>query len=199
MAKFIKKITVYADDVLLLRAEVCPLIGPDCWECEVKREAVDSLTIGQGRIAGGVIDNLQRYLPQDPGLRRFDLEAHLQRQRDFSEHAFGPGDRLKGVTDHIRKELDEVTRAAEAGEPTLPEWIDVVILALDGAWRSGATPRQIIEALVAKQAKNEARRWPDWRTADPDKAIEHDRAADEPVTRQEVAEAAGAFMENTKR
>lgn len=31
----------------------------------------------------------------------------------------------------------------------------------------------IIDAIKAKQAKNEARDWPDWRTRDPDKAIEH--------------------------
>lgn len=34
---------------------------------------------------------------------------------------------------------------------------------------------QIIQSVVAKHAKNEARRWPDWRTVDPDKAIEHIR------------------------
>jgi len=49
----------------------------------------------------------------------------------------------------------------------------VVILALDGAWRSGATPEQIIGALVAKQTKNEGRQWPDWRTMPPDVAICH--------------------------
>lgn len=102
----------------------------------------------------------------------FDFQAHLQRQRDWSERTFGPGDRAKGVVDHIRKELNEI----EADPGDLKEWIDVVILGLDGAWRSGATPEQIIAALVAKQTKNEGRNWPDWRTASPDKAIEHVRA-----------------------
>lgn len=50
-----------------------------------------------------------------------------------------------------------------------------MILALDGAWRTGASPEQIIATLKAKQAKNEARTWPDWRTADPNKAIEHSK------------------------
>lgn len=36
----------------------------------------------------------------------------------------------------------------------------------------------IVAALVAKQTKNEGRKWPDWRTQDPNKAIEHDRTAD---------------------
>lgn len=83
-------------------------------------------------------------------------------------------DLAAGVVDHIRRELKEI----EAAPTDLSEWVDVVILALDGAWRSGATPAQITAAIVAKQAKNEGRTWPDWRTADPDKAIEHDRSKD---------------------
>jgi hypothetical protein len=107
---------------------------------------------------------------------KFDLIAHLRRQADFSLRTFGPGHRVEGVCDHIHKELREVQGAYYSGQPTLPEWVDVIILGLDGAWRSGATPEQIVEALVAKQTKNEGRRWPDWRNAAPDKAIEHDRS-----------------------
>lgn len=103
---------------------------------------------------------------------RFDFFAHLERQRAWSEKTFGPGARTAGVCDHIRKELIEI----EADPGDTKEWIDVVILGLDGAWRSGATPQQIIDAIVAKQTKNEGREWPDWRTADPDKAIEHVRS-----------------------
>ncbi|UXJ54858.1 DUF550 domain-containing protein [Pseudomonas citronellolis] len=110
-------------------------------------------------------------------LEVFSFEQHLQRQRDFSERTFGPGPRAAGVIDHIRKELREI----EENPDDLAEWIDVVILALDGAWRSGATPAQIIDALVAKQTKNEARTWPDWRSAPADKAIEHDRTGDAPA------------------
>jgi len=103
-----------------------------------------------------------------------DIITHLQRQREWSERTFGPGPRAKGVVDHIRKELLEIE-----DDPTdLKEWVDVVILALDGAWRSGATPAQIVAAIEAKQTKNEGRTWPDWRTADPNKAIEHDRSKD---------------------
>ncbi len=105
---------------------------------------------------------------------RFDLVAHLHRQREFSLKTFGPGARTAGVVDHIRKELIEI----EADPTDVKEWIDVVILAFDGAWRAGFEPSEIVEAIVAKQTKNEKRRWPDWRTADPDKAIEHDRSAD---------------------
>ncbi len=92
----------------------------------------------------------------------------------FSRATFGPEPRTKGVVDHIRKELVEI----EANPDDLKEWVDVIILALDGAWRAGHKPQEIIDAYMAKQAKNRARTWPDWRTADPDKAIEHDRSKD---------------------
>lgn len=105
---------------------------------------------------------------------RFNLLIHLYRQREWSERTFGPGDRRKGIIDHIRKELVEIEHAPK----DVTEWIDVAILALDGAWRSGATPEQIVEALHNKQIKNEGRVWPDWRNMPVDAAIEHDRSAD---------------------
>jgi hypothetical protein len=101
----------------------------------------------------------------------FDFRKHLERQCAWSKKTFGPGDRTKGVVDHIRKELVEV----ESKPDDLSEWMDIVILALDGAWRQGASPDDIITALVAKQKKNELRSWPDWRTQPLDKAIEHER------------------------
>jgi hypothetical protein len=97
--------------------------------------------------------------------------AHIAHQRQWSFQTFGPGPRTKGVIDHIRKELLEI----EADPTDLAEWVDVIILAFDGAWRTGAKPSEIIAAVKAKQAHNEARTWPDWRTADPDLAIEHVR------------------------
>lgn len=100
-----------------------------------------------------------------------NLHEHLQRQSLWSEKTFGPGHRTAGVLDHIRKELTEI----EDQPLDLTEWIDVVILAFDGAWRTGATPAEIVSALEAKQSRNESRDWPDWRTAPPDQAIEHVR------------------------
>jgi hypothetical protein len=100
-----------------------------------------------------------------------DLIEHLRRQRKFSERTFGPGNRSAGVVDHIRKELREI----EDDPDNLEEWIDVALLAFDGAWRAGHSPEQIVAALIAKQTKNEARDWPDWRTVPIDQAIEHTR------------------------
>ena len=97
--------------------------------------------------------------------------AHIQRQIDWSKETFGPGERTEGVLDHIRKELKEI----ESDPTDLSEWIDVIILAFDGAWRVGGQPQEIIDALIAKQEKNRNREWPDWRTAEHGKAIEHIR------------------------
>lgn len=101
----------------------------------------------------------------------FDLVRHLHHVREWSGATFGPGERHIGISDHIRKELDEIARSPY----DLSEWIDVVILGLDGAWRAGHEPEAIVNALQEKQAKNEARIWPDWREVPPGTAIEHIR------------------------
>jgi hypothetical protein len=119
-----------------------------------------------GRIAREALAALDRAGPF------FDLIAHIARQRAFSLKTFGPGQRTKGVIDHIRKELREI----EAKPLDLSEWVDVILLAIDGAHRAGHSPEAIAAVIAAKQTKNESRDWPDWRTADPDKAIEHVRA-----------------------
>lgn len=108
-----------------------------------------------------------------------DLELHLRRQIAFSRGTFGPGERRGGVIDHIRKELVEV----EQSDGSAAEWVDVVILALDGLTRrlvavghdTNLAAAHACQMIVRKQTRNEARDWPDWRTASPDKAIEHVR------------------------
>lgn len=107
-----------------------------------------------------------------------DLIAHLRRQQAFSERTFGPGPRTEGLLAHIRSELDEIAR----NPSDVSEWIDVVLLALDGAWRHGHTPEAIAQALTTKQATNEARTWPDWRRAPAGQPLEHVR--NEPVVDQ---------------
>lgn len=111
-----------------------------------------------------------------------NLQQHLLRQMAFSHATFGPGTRTNGVIDHIRKELAEVEQAHGAAD----EWVDVVILALDGLTRQLAfingdrrNPYDVADLacamIIGKQTRNEARVWPDWRTASADKAIEHVR------------------------
>lgn len=111
------------------------------------------------------------------------FEDHLKRQIAFSRGTFGPGERREMVIDHIRKELVEVERSA--GSPR--EWVDVVILALDGLTRAvrtelestystnmtNAVANEAVALIVEKQSRNEERDWPDWRKAPKGKAIEH--------------------------
>lgn len=99
----------------------------------------------------------------------FDLVAHLRRQIAFSLRTFGPGYDAKRVVAHIRSELKEVLAAPK----DIEEWADVILLAFDGAWRTGATPEQIVAAVEAKQTKNESRQWPDWRTQSQGQPIKH--------------------------
>ena len=117
-----------------------------------------------------------------------DFEQHLMRQIAWSRATFGPGTRQEGVSDHIHKELVEVANAPTHSE-RVNEWTDVVILALDGLWRelaygAGLTlptsivAEYIVNSILNKHDKNELRDWPDWRTADPNKAIEHDRTGE---------------------
>lgn len=98
-----------------------------------------------------------------------DLEAIIQQQIEFSHGTFGPGRRTLGIIKHIKKELKEIENA-----PTdLEEWIDVLILAMDGAWRAGYYPNEIVAKLKEKMEKNNQREWPDWREFSQDDAIEH--------------------------
>lgn len=102
------------------------------------------------------------------------LESYFARQIEWSRQTFGPAFRTKGVIEHIRKELKEIEQAPH----DLSEWIDVVILAMDGFWRHGGEACNLLPALVAKQQKNMARTWPDWRAMSEDSAIEHDRSGE---------------------
>jgi hypothetical protein len=84
------------------------------------------------------------------------------------------------VVDHIRKELIEVLDETSPNGAA-QDWVDVVILALDGLTRClvanqedyDRVPRMTCQMIEAKQNRNEQRDWPDWRTAPADKAIEH--------------------------
>lgn len=113
-----------------------------------------------------------------------DLKQHLIRQMAFSHATYGPGERTEGLLDHIRRELIEVEEANGDSD----EWVDVVILALDGLTRRLAfgfddgsrkdpevVAQMAVNMIVGKQTRNESRVWPDWRTADKNKAIEHVR------------------------
>lgn len=96
------------------------------------------------------------------------LEEYIEKQREWSLATFGPGLRTGGIVAHIKKELIEIEE-----EPESLEWIDVIILGLDGAWRAGYDPDDIVRALVDKQDINFARTWP--APTSQDEPVEHVR------------------------
>lgn len=107
----------------------------------------------------------------------YDLVSHMQDSRiPFSQKAFGPGRRTEGISRHIQQEIKEINSDPDDVE----EWIDVISLGLDGAWRclKDRVPDHLIGPLIAavlegKQKRNENRSWPDWRDCDPNDAINH--------------------------
>jgi hypothetical protein len=101
-----------------------------------------------------------------------DFIQYIVKQREWSERTFGRGPRTNGITRHIEEELAEIRAAPH----DLSEWIDVVILALDGGGRAGYTPEEIVAELERKQAVNFAREWPPAKDVDPDQPSEHVRA-----------------------
>lgn len=102
-----------------------------------------------------------------------NLIDYLERHIKWSKATFGMGRFTERLTNHIKKELREV----EAAPTDLEEWIDVIILGIDGAWRAGYTAASIAQMLEAKQAKNKSRVFliPDDHT----QPAEHDRSRDE--------------------
>ena len=98
-----------------------------------------------------------------------DLEQYVDKQMRWSKRTFGDGKRTIGISKHIRKELEEIA----ADPDDLMEWIDICILALDGFWRAGGTPRMFVDLLEQKQAINMTRQWPPPQAED--QATEHIR------------------------
>lgn len=90
--------------------------------------------------------------------RAGELENLLRRQRDWSSRTFGPQGHepaLTGVIDHIEKELIEVRLCPmDKGE-----YIDGMLLNLDGYWRSGGTPEDLFDDIFGKQNINFKRKW----------------------------------------
>lgn len=92
----------------------------------------------------------------DPFGPSHSFQRILSRQRKFSQRAFGSYKRTQGIIRHIEEECVEVQDSGH----DLRECVDVLILALDLCWRSGASNEDIELALHAKMSKNEARKWP---------------------------------------
>lgn len=111
-----------------------------------------------------------------------DFQNLVHKAAAFSRATFGPGERTEGVIDHMTKEFKEILSEDTPGGRA-EEWVDEVILAIDGLTRAlqaddsnkslDWVASDAVAMITAKYNKNEMRNWPDWRTADPNKAIEH--------------------------
>lgn len=97
------------------------------------------------------------------------LRGYIQRHKDWSLKTFGEGRRTEGLCKHIEKELQEVRQNPD----DVFEWVDIIILAIDGAWRSGHSPLQVVNALIEKQAINFGRTWEE--SGSEDEPVEHKR------------------------
>jgi len=64
-----------------------------------------------------------------------DFHQYPARQAAVGREKFGPGERRKGVIEHIRQEFEDIDKA-ETQQEVAAEWTDVVILALDGRMRA---------------------------------------------------------------
>jgi hypothetical protein len=107
-----------------------------------------------------------------------NIHEYVTAQMAWSRRVFGPPKFTdpERLCRHIEKELGEIRK-----HPTdCEEWIDVVILAFEGAWRAGHSPLTIARTLQDKQEKNLARKWVI--PTDPTTPIEHDRRYDERET-----------------
>jgi hypothetical protein len=85
-----------------------------------------------------------------------ELIEWLTEKMKWSYQTFGNSERHIGVLKHIEKEIEETRQNPN----DVTEWIDIILLAFDGACRMGFTPEQVVTALIAKQEKNTQRRWP---------------------------------------
>lgn len=98
-----------------------------------------------------------------------ELSGYIEKTANFSAKTFGNGYRTTGICEHIRQELEEIRENPN----DLFEWVDVIILALDGATNRGFTPKQITEALEVKLAVNICRNWPSIAEQEEGKPINH--------------------------
>ena len=87
-------------------------------------------------------------------MRDLDLVYLSREMMVWSKETFGCGIRTEPILKHIEMEVQEV-RDSKGEDPY--EWIDIIILALDGALNAGFTPEEIAFFLRNKFEKNKNR------------------------------------------
>lgn len=102
-------------------------------------------------------------------IEQMTIREYVMEHKIWSHETFGEGNHTEGLLQHIEKEVKEIRKLPS----DLLEWMDIIILAFDGAWREGYTPEQIVSALIEKQNINKQREWP--KITDPSQPTEHFR------------------------
>lgn len=98
-----------------------------------------------------------------------NLAKFIDEKLEWSLRVIGPGQRTVGIVAHISKELGEILD----NPADIEEWVDVILLAFDGASRVGFSGEEIVAAMISKQAKNNLRKWPEHQPED--RSVEHIR------------------------
>ena len=105
-----------------------------------------------------------------------DKEA-IEDFKNWNFNTYGPGERLTGTIEHIKEELTEIEK-----EPhDIVEWVDVIMLAMNGALRHGHEPQDIIDAFFKKLEKNKARKWQNWQEVPEGQPIKHIKDEDDTI------------------
>jgi dATP/dGTP pyrophosphohydrolase len=100
----------------------------------------------------------------------------------FSDKAFGPAS-FRGPLGPL-KHLEKEAREAQEATGDIEEYADCLLLVFDATRRAGFTIYDLFDAAEAKVEKNKTRKWPEWRGADPNIPLEHDRGNDAEPTRE---------------
>lgn len=122
-------------------------------------------------------------------MRVSEFGEWIENQRTWSEATFGRGDRAAAILSHIECEVKEVRQCPS----DLEEWVDIILLSIDGARRQGYTGVEIVSAILEKQGINKRRSWPIPPVHDDGKPLFHRRRAARWIS-PAVAMAIGAIL-----
>src|SRR3990167_6280348 len=76
-----------------------------------------------------IVKDIERELLAHGKQVREEIHQFIRDGEEWSLRTFGEGYRSKQLANHLRKEIDEI----EANPRALEEYVDVILLALDGA------------------------------------------------------------------
>lgn len=86
-----------------------------------------------------------------------DFLNFLTEKKRWSYQTFGEGYKLEKICKHIESELVEIRETPN----DLYEWVDLILLALDGALRVAKSPMAVLSTIYKKHQINVDREWVD--------------------------------------